>query len=119
MNKKIILIVSALALCLSTAVYAAGELHSGHSLAPLAAAYQKEGTKCSEHLPRMQFMSYVAGVHDSYVGSAFCTPPSIKVGQAATIVANYIVANPALWHVTGSTIVGLALGATFPCPTKP
>ncbi|WP_156861147.1 Rap1a/Tai family immunity protein [Casimicrobium huifangae] len=60
-------------------------------------------------------LGFVAGVHDTANGTAFCGRSYVTIGQAVAVVKKYFRENPNKWDQQASDLVSNALSSAFPC----
>ena len=62
------------------------------------------------------YMTYVMGAYDAYESTeVICPPSNATAGQVNAVVAAYLKANPADWHLAATTLVHDALVEAFAC----
>jgi len=93
------------------------DFDDGHALLEKWRAYQKyeQGSREAVTCLRTQYyLAYIAGVSDSLRGIAFELPAGVTLGQLATIVGEYLDANPGEWHLPAKILINRALKNMFP-----
>ena len=64
------------------------------------------------------FCGYIAGVQDVYNGEVFCVPGTVRLSQAAAVVAKYLTAHPSWRRLLAKHLVMQALVDEFPCKKR-
>ena len=59
---------------------------------------------------------YVAGVHDTLLGQAFCTPANTALGEVEDVVRIWLDKHPAERSYSTESLVIAALQEAWPCP---
>lgn len=112
--KRLILIV---ALCLSANVSFA-DLFDGNSVYRFFQMCEKfkNGDKSIENYWNCGMSKgYVAGVHDTLLGQAFCTPANTSLGQVEDVVHLWLKNHPAERSYSAESLVIAALQEAWPC----
>jgi len=61
---------------------------------------------------------YVAGVHDAFIGQAFCTPTDASLGQVAEVIHLWLKNHPDDRSYSAESLVVAALQEAWPCPQE-
>jgi len=61
---------------------------------------------------------YVAGVHDTLLGHAFCTPANTSLGEVEDVVHLWLKNHPDDRAYSAESLVIAALQEAWPCPEK-
>ena len=77
-------------------------------------SFERDGSQVATS-KATHFLGYVSGVADAVNGVLYCPPQNANLGQAASIVVQFMSANPARWSESAAVLVVDALKKAFPC----
>jgi len=93
---------------------ASAEMFNGNKLLDIL----KKAEISNNHVDWGMGHGYVAGVYDSNIGTNFCSPGSMTLGQLTDMTRNYLETNPAVRHLPAEAIIVYFMNKTWPCAKK-
>jgi hypothetical protein len=121
MNKPFLLIAWLMAATLVTASPVNAYFYTGNGLKEWVDAADRfdSGTESTDDYINISVLrGYIAGVYDSWEGSAICPPAGVTLGQFKDILKNYLQDNPDKWNWPASNLIIMSASAKFPCKSQ-